>query len=468
MRLRGLATTLLLVLAWGVLSFGAVYPWGYWPLAGGAVLIGVWGIAGARAWLDPRAWTLTWALLAVAAAISVQLIPLPNDWVAAISPHVDSLLSQYELGYRAPATQTLTVDPQSTWISLGLFLALSVLLIGLTCALTRVRLHFLVREVLSFGVALALFGIIQRAVPWSDADHPVVYGFWKPQHGIAHPFGPYINRNHFAGWMLMILPIAIGYSIAILRDSPRPDTPDWRRWVVWISTPEASRFALAAFSVIVMGTSLVLTQSRSGIVSFAAVLVALGLAYRRRLTTRTKRLAVAAYLTVLLVGALGIAGLGRTVTRFQTDLDSAQGRLNVWHDALHITHDFPWVGTGIGAFGRAMLVYQTSDRSSIYVQAHDDYLQLAAEGGVLIVIPAAILAGVLIIGIVRRFRRHEDDDFTHWIRVGATAGLIGIAVQSLVEFSLQTPGNTVTFVLLLAIALHRPRRRSESARAARV
>jgi hypothetical protein len=60
--------------------------------------------------------------------------------------------------------------------------------------------------------------------------------------------------------------------------------------------------------------------------------------------------------------------------------------------------------------------------------------------------------------IWRRLRSHDDDTMTRWMRAGAVAGLIGIAAQSTVEFSLQMPGNTVMFVLLLALALHRPQR----------
>ncbi len=53
---------------------------------------------------------------------------------------------------------------------------------------------------------------------------------------------------------------------------------------------------------------------------------------------------------------------------------------------------------------------------------------------------------------------------THWIRVGATTGLIAIALQSLVEFSLQMPGNAVFAVVLLALALHEtPAHRRRSA-----
>jgi O-antigen ligase len=94
----------------------------------------------------------------------------------------------------------------------------------------------------------------------------------------------------------------------------------------------------------------------------------------------------------------------------------------------------------------------------MYVQAHNDYLQVIAEGGLLVSVPVAIVVGLVVTGIRRRLSSGQDDRVTVWIRLGAVAGLLGIAAQSLVEFSLQMPGNAVLFVVLMAIALHRPDR----------
>jgi hypothetical protein len=67
-------------------------------------------------------------------------------------------------------------------------------------------------------------------------------------------------------------------------------------------------------------------------------------------------------------------------------------------------------------------------------------------------------------GLWRRLKPGADDVLTRWIRIGAVSGLAGIAAQSAIEFSLQMPGNTALFVVLLAIALHRGRPPSDSAR----
>jgi O-antigen ligase len=88
-------------------------------------------------------------------------------------------------------------------------------------------------------------------------------------------------------------------------------------------------------------------------------------------------------------------------------------------------------------------------------EAHNDYLQLAAEGGVLLGIPALAAVVLLVRAIRKRFRDDSDDRMTYWLRFGATTGLVAIALQSAVDFSLQMPGNAVLFVVLCAAALHR-------------
>ena len=90
-----------------------------------------------------------------------------------------------------------------------------------------------------------------------------------------------------------------------------------------------------------------------------------------------------------------------------------------------------------------------------FAEAHNEYLQLAAEGGVLVCVPIVAALVVFVAGVRRRFREAPKDGTTYWLRVGAVIGLLCIALQSLVEFSLQMPGNAVLFALLAAIAIHR-------------
>ena len=207
-----------------------------------------------------------------------------------------------------------------------------------------------------------------------------------------------------------------------------------------------------------MAAAVIASGSRSGMASFAVALAVFGFLAAQRASRRDARVAIWMYVTVLLVGALGWMGMEAVVERFRLAGTDLQDRVAAWRDTVTIIRDFPLAGTGFGAYGAAMLTYQTANRTSIFIHAHNEYLQILAEGGALVAIPAAVAAGVIIRGIYRRLARGEDDVMTGWVRLGAVAGLAGIAAQSLLEFSLQMPGNAAVCVLLVAIALHRPRR----------
>jgi O-antigen ligase len=129
-------------------------------------------------------------------------------------------------------------------------------------------------------------------------------------------------------------------------------------------------------------------------------------------------------------------------------------RREAWSDTIGIIRHFPVAGSGFNTYGTAMMVYQTRNKGLHFQEAHNEYLQLAAEGGALLGIPILVAIGLFARDVRRRFREAPKAGSTYTLRVGATVGLVSIAMQSLLEFSLQMPGNAVLFVILAAIALH--------------
>jgi O-antigen ligase len=446
---------LVAALAWGAFSFGGVYPWAYWPLAAVCAVIGIRAVVATRAWKDHRARWLGIALAAVAGAIAIQLIALPYSLLERLSPAFDRFFREYALAYHPASLHALSLAPRATLVALALFVAFSLLLLGLTGALRHMSLEWLLNQVMGIGMALTIVGIIQRAFPF-DPAHPVVYGFWEPRQG-GNPFGPFINRNHFAGWMVMALPLVVGYACAVLAQTFPGGRPGVAAKLRWLMTVEASRFVLVGFCALMMGMALVLTGSRSGIASFAIAMMGFAYLAGRQFTSRRPKVVLAAALAVLLAGAIAWAGGEATISRFRlAGADSSgAGRIQAWQDTVRIIGDFPWFGTGLGTYGQAMLVYQTAGRPVMYAQAHNDYLQLVAEGGVLVVAPTVVTLALVLATLRRRLTPRRDQPMTTWVRAGAVAGLAGIAAQSFVEFSLQMPGNTALFVLVLAVALHR-------------
>jgi O-antigen ligase len=441
-------------LAWGVLAFGAVYPWAYWPLFAASAGLGTWGIVRTRAWQDPRMRTIGVSLFVLVTAILIQTIALPYWLLGHLSPGVDRFFREFMLGYHPAALHPLSLAPEATWVVAAEALSLSLLLIGVARTVKWLSLEWIVSQLMGLGVALAVIGILQKAL--GGSEHVLVYGFWRTIDG-GNPFGPFVNRNHFAGWMAMVLPVVAAYAFGVAQAAGRPQHGGFSSWLRWGSSVGGNRLLLVVSAVLVMGVALVLTGSRSGVASFAVGIITLAWFVARRLRSGRQRLVAAGYFAVVLAGAIAWAGSDMVFARFQRAPGEIHGRFGAWRDTGRIIGDFPVFGVGLGSYRSAMLVYQTADRDTMYAQAHNDYLQLVAEGGLLVTVPAVVTLGIMLFSIRRRLRSDADDDLTYWIRRGAVSGLVAIAAQSAVEFSLQMPGNAVLFTVLAGVALHRPR-----------
>ncbi len=453
----GFSVVLFATLAFGVLAFGGVYPWAYWLIAVASAELGLWAIVLGRAWNDWRVWRLAIALGLVGVAIAVQIVPLPEGLFSLATPNADAVLGQYEVAFasRAPGWRPLSLSPWDTLLALTLFLAFALLLVGTTRALRYMNLLGFVSQLTLLALVVGLVGIVQKAL--LPAEDPLIYGFWRPQFQ-GDGFGPFVNRNHYAGWAVMVLPLIAARVIAVAESMTGRGAEEPRTWRQWLAAPDAGQAAFGLSVVVILGVAVVLSGSRSGLGALFVALAVLGGVVAARAGRSRRRLALALGLPVVMAAVMAWAGYDIAMRRFERVPTEILDRMSVWSDTVRLIGDFPVAGVGMGAFSKAMAVYQTAPTHTLFVQAHNDYLQLVAEGGLLVTLPALAIVLLVVQGIWRRFSVGGDEPARFWLRVGAVAGLSGIAAQSLVEFSLQKPGNTVLFVVLVALALHRPSR----------
>jgi O-antigen ligase len=447
-----------IVVAWGAFSFGAVYAWAYWPLAVACLLCGIYALS--RRSDLPRVPSSAAAvcLASVALATGVQLLPVPLPLLAILSPHAGKLLSELDIPFAARAVDrhALSIAPHATMTALALYAAFATMMLGVTRAVSATGPRRIAAYISWLGIALAVIGIVQR--PLYDGQ---IYGFWTPLMK-GSPFGPFVNKNHFAGWMLMALPVTFGLLCAsVARAMPRVGS-DWRHRVVWLSSAEASHVLILGAAAVVMALSLVLTMSRSGILAFVASVSVTSWWAIRRLPVESGRLVVVGYLVCLVLFVLGWVGVDTVVARFESaNPATINERLPIWQDTWHIIRDFWLTGSGLNTYGSATLFYQTSVPGFHLREAHNDYLQLAAEGGLLLGVPILSTIAILAKDVRRQFAHSSGSRY--WVRLGAVTGLIAIALQSTVEFSLQMPGNAALAAVLLGIALHRDSRSTRAA-----
>jgi O-antigen ligase len=463
---RVLAAAAVLLVAWGAFAFGAVYPWAFVPLLCGCALVGALGlVAVKRAVMPAAARRLAFALAAVTLVASVQLLPLPQPVLGAVSPGTDRFLRTYDLRYAwggetagaAPSRHALSIAPENTATGLALLAAFTLFLAGTTRVLSRVNVRGVAFALLAVGSLLAVTGIVQKAMLGDHAyGGMLIYGFWAPQNNLSTPFGPYINKNHFAGWMLMGIPLAIGLGLGVSSEAVRQfRRGGWRGALLWLSSPDGGRVQLVLLGILLMSASLLMTRSRSGVACFVVMIVLFSAAAGRRAHSARAGLAALGALGAMFLIVFALAGHD-FAARIANRMDAMELRRNIWSDSARIISDFPVAGTGLNTFGTAMIRYQTSQMDQHFQEAHNDYLQLLVEGGVLMAIPIVVALALLIAAIRARFASDEDDPQVYWLRAGAVIGLMTIAVQAFVEFSLQMPGNAAMFVVLMSIALHQP------------
>jgi len=456
-------TLLVTTLAWGTFAFGSVYPWAYVPLLVSCALLGVFGlIIGRQSSAISRNAAFVAALGAIVVATLLQLLPLPPAVLGAVSPATDPFARATDL--TAPGLwRPLSIYPVATIRSLLMLAAFLVFFVGLLKAFSRHSAMQVGKTLVVLGVVLAVVGIVQKATLGADVWAGMkIYGFWRPRYNLVTPFGPFVNKNHFAGWMAMAIPLTLGIMGSVLA-SARYVRADARSQMLWFSTREGGQFLLLGFSALLMTAAAFMTLSRSGIGALLLTVPLVGIVATAGHASRRLRVAITSVLVLLLLGGAVWAGTSATLSRLAEGSETLGFRLAIWRDALTIFRDFPITGTGLNTFGAATLVYQTANRHMHFQEAHNEYLQLLAEGGLLLAIPIVVAMAGLVRGIVRRFRSPGDPE-VYWLRVGAVGGLLAIALQSLLEFSLQMPGNAALFVVLLAIALHTSRTATRTAR----
>jgi O-antigen ligase len=281
-----------------------------------------------------------------------------------------------------------------------------------------------------------LFAILQFA---SGARQ--IYGIVDTPRDLL--FGPYVNRDHFAGLMEMLIPIAVLY-IAGRRGRLSVEASVWR--------VSAATLALA---------SLLLSGSRGGLLALSVEIAVATSALRRAgaLTTERRRLAMAAAIT-LFAGVMLFAyvdpgwvakKLGSVLYVDSAWADRAGSRKSFALDSLRMWRDHPVLGVGLGDFETAYPPYQSFPSELWIDHAHNDYVEALAETG-LVGALLTLLALGLFLPLAFRDWGQPFRSQASWIRLGAALGCCGMLVHSFLDFNLHIPANAAWFAVLAGIA----------------
>jgi O-antigen ligase len=280
---------------------------------------------------------------------------------------------------------------------------------------------------LSLGFFASLLGIVQHFT-----FNGKMYWFREMHYG-GVPFGPYVNRNHFAGFVELVVPP--GLAVLVLRGERRDLLP-----------------LLALFTMLPIG-ALFLAASRGGIVAFFCEMIVLIVLVAMR-QTEWKTLAAGAMVLVLATAMVAWIGVGRAIERFAQyqSLEVTEARrLEMTRDSWKIFRDHPLLGTGFGTLQQVFPKYETIYDGLVVNHAHDDYVELLADAGI-----AGGLLGawflVLLFWQGANSLRGSRDTTDFALHAGALTACVGLLVHSFSDFNLHIPANALIFLLLAALS----------------
>jgi len=451
---RKLFFLFLLLLVWAPIPLGSNRPW-----ASAILEVGLFGIALAWLWLyalgrtrlhtpfrtaRPAIWLFgCWLLL-----LLLQIVPLPSGLIQLISPGYASLPLDPQ-----SVARTLSLDP---YASSGFLLRSSAYALAFCLTLafvrSRHRLRTIAFVILGSGLMQALFASFAHL---AKLDYELF--FTRFVHS-GSAIGTFVNRNHLAGYLEICLALGIGMMIATLRGG---QAQSWKQRLRNAAGWMLSARVLLRISLVIMVVALVMTRSRMGNAAFFnSMLITglLGLIWSKYATRSTVILLMSLVIIDIFVAGTWF-GVENLVKRYeQTTIyreeqptgGSVEERVEPGMFAADMLKDYPVLGSGGGTFYVAFPKYRIAAISAYFDYAHNDYVQIATETGLLgLALMGSIVLSTLFVAL--RTLQQRRDPLARGIAFGATMGIIALMIHSWVDFNLQIPANALTFVVLLAL-----------------
>ncbi len=285
--------------------------------------------------------------------------------------------------------------------------------------------------VMIFGFLVAIFGILQHLT-----FNGKLYWFREMHYG-GIPFGPYVNRNHFAGFAELFIPTAL---VPLMLGKVRRE----RLLVVGI------------FAVVSIG-SLFLAASRGGVITFAVqVVIIVGwMAWKR---TPTKQMLAGAAVLVTALLMVSWLGVKEITQRFSTmkAMEVASGkRASMRRDTWRIFLDHPWVGTGLGTLPIVFPPYESLYDGRVVNHSHNDYVEALSDTGIIGGMCCALFLGMLLFHSLGQLPGNNPP-FTAVLNLSGLVACVGFLVHSFVDFNLHLPANALLFFLMATMATSTP------------
>jgi len=470
------------VIFWGLcavlvllpLPYGGVYEWTIFIFeAGTLVLFGLYWAGKLAARNEYAAEGVGRIPLAVKVLAGVffavslaQILPLPQEVLAFISPGAHRFYQDVSAGWLGEISgrtwKTISFAP-----NLSLYEIIKYACYGIFGFLvykvirTKNKAKSFVFVIILSGIFQAVYGLAEL---WGGTSR--IFG-WTNKWNEGSAFGTFVNRDHFSAFLEMIFPLSLGYLLAGADFFAMKKGLSFREKILWFGQERLQKSIIVGTAAATLGVALLFSRCRAGVIIFFVsifiMLMILSMAEGGRKTedwggtgagpgrSRSKRAVRTVSLAVILTAVL--IGIQPILARFTKDtLTLKAGRPVYYLNTVEMVGAYPLAGVGLGAYMYVYPMFEKASDPGLLSHAHNDYLEVLAESGV--VGGAALIAGaiatLMLIG-AGWARRH--DPLLRGIGLGCLVGIAAILIHSFGDFGLRIPANATYLVTLYALGL---------------
>jgi O-antigen ligase len=370
-------------------------------------------------------------LLLLVGWMGMQIVPLPVSVVKILSPETYQAYKPVYDMLEGDRWMPLSVHVKGTvleTIRITSYIFFYILTVQILCRGDRLKRTVLICSWLAIGVAV--IALLQKF------SSPGKIYWLRTVTVNAHPVGPWIYRSQYCGYMELVAPLVLALSL-YYRPVVSSGESLRRRIAAFFSKDGGNLYILLGFGLLILASSTFISLSRGGIIAFSLSF----LFFFLLLAWKEARYSGLFYIGIISCLILSVSWFGwePIAQRFDNIINSSGdvdiGRFPIWKDSWPLFKDFWLTGSGFGTFIAVFPKYRTFPGSEIYDHAHNDYLELLTDGGIIGFVLVAWFVIVIIRSGLQMLRRRRDR-YSILLSIGALTGIVATLIHSISDFNM--------------------------------
>ncbi|MFW6129847.1 MAG: O-antigen ligase family protein [Atribacterota bacterium] len=410
------------------LAYGTVEVWSVWIMQTAIALMTLFFILSLSRQKQIISTYLYIPIILFILLILIQIIPMPKTILKLISPTAYNIYSSVISPIKQWAWNSLSLNSYATYIELLKVISYALLFFVIINTIKSGKdIEKIFYIIIITGFIISFFAIIQKY-----AGAQKIYWLRSRTRG-GGLFGPFVNRDHFAGYISMVIPLGLSLLFILGKTEKK---------------------ILLGFTIVIMIIALIYSVSRGGVLSFLGSMIFFSFLlfkYRKKDKNKIYYLGAIILTAVIFLFWLKVAPeMDRLSKIAASERYTLDPRIPVWKDSLGMIKDYPVFGTGLGTYEYAFQRYRTHDMDSYFRNAHNDYLQVLTGTGItgfLIILSFFIIYFKYILKTLNNVSKYNN----FYLCIGGLSSVASILLHSFVDFNLRLPGNAFLFITILAL-----------------